>query len=255
MNIGAQLYTVREFLKTPEGIGETFLKIRAIGYRHVHCSGMGPIEPKRLHDLLEDNELTCVVTHMSPDRLLESTDAFIEDHRVIGCDSIGMSMMPERYRGSLEGLRQLIIDYRPIIRKIIDAGMTFHYHNHDLEFTRDGKRTYLDILLEEWPEANLLMCPFWVQVGGCDPIELIKRYGRRITHVHVKDMAFGGGSVGQGRIFTPVLEGNMNYKGIVDACRASKSVENLLVEQDDCYGADPFACLKVSYDNLMSLEP
>ena len=254
MDIGAQLYTVREFLKTPEAIGEALKKVRAIGYRHVHCSGLGPMEPKRLHDLLAENELTCVVTHMSPDRLLESPDAFIEDHRVIGCDSIGMSMMPERYRGSLDGLRQLINDYKPIIRKIVDAGLTFHYHNHDLEFTRDGNRTYLDILLEEWPDAYLMMCAFWVQVGGCDPIELTKRYGHRMVHVHVKDMAFGQSSVGQGRIYTPVLEGNMNYRGIVEACRATGTVKNLLVEQDDCYGVDPFACLKVSYDNLMGLN-
>lgn len=254
MNIGAQLYTVRDFTKTEEGIAETLRKVRAIGYRHVHCSALGPIEPARLHALLEENGLACVVTHTSPDRLLEMPDTVIEEHKVIGCDSIGMSMMPERYRGSLAGLKALIHDYRPVIRKIIDAGLSFHYHNHDVEFMRDGNRAFLDILLEEWPEAHLMMCAFWVQVGGGDPIEWVRRYGSRIQHVHMKDMAFAGEAVGKGRIMTPVLEGNMNYRGFIEACRDTGAVQNLLVEQDDCNGIDPFECLAKSFNNLVAVR-
>ena len=32
--------------------------------------------------------------------------------------------------------------------------------------------------------------------------------------------------------------------------RAGGGHEYLLVEQDDCYGEDPFECLRVSYQNL-----
>jgi sugar phosphate isomerase/epimerase len=252
MKVAAQLYTVREFTQTPEGIAETLKKVADIGYRYVHCSKLGPIEPERLKGLLEQNGLKCVVTHTDPERILEDTDSVIREHRIIGCGSVGMSIMPERYRGSLEGLQKMIADFRPAILRILDAGLSFHYHNHDIEFIRAQGRTLLDILLESLPEINLLMCAFWVQVGGGDPIELIRRYGKRIVHIHLKDMAFGQGSVGQGRIMTPVLEGNMNYRGIIEACRLTGVTQNLIVEQDTCQN-DPFDCLKTSFENLHKL--
>lgn len=252
MNVGAQLYTVRQFTQTPEGIAETLKKVAAIGYRYVHCSKLGPIQPELLRDLLAENGLKCVVTHVDPERLLHETDDVIREHQIIGCNSVGMSIMPERYRGSLNGLQAMIADFRPAIRQILDARLSFHYHNHDIEFIRANGRTLLDILLESLPEINLLLCAFWVQVGGGDPIEWIHRYGKRITHIHLKDMAFGQGAVGQGRIMTPVLEGNMNYKGIIEACRQAGAVQNLIVEQDTC-ATDPFDCLKVSFENLSKL--
>lgn len=252
MNIGAQLYTVRDFTQTEDGIASTLQKVHEIGYRFVHCSKLGPIDPSRLRGLLDQNELKCVVTHTDPERILSDVHGVIEEHRILGCDSVGLSMMPERYRGSLEGLRAMIRDYTPPVQSILDAGLTFHYHNHDIEFIRSGHATLLDILLSEMPDIKLMMCAFWVQVGGGDPIDWIERYGHRMRHVHLKDMATSPANVGAGRIMTPVLEGNMNYRGIVKACAKTRTIENLLVEQDSCDG-DPFDCLRVSFENLTAL--
>ena len=47
----------------------------------------------------------------------------------------------------------------------------------------------------------------------------------------------------------PVMEGNLNFDGILKALEGS-CCRYLLVEQDDCYGASPFDCLKASYDHL-----
>ena len=47
----------------------------------------------------------------------------------------------------------------------------------------------------------------------------------------------------------PVYEGNIDFDSILEACEAA-GTEYLLVEQDDCYGEDPFECLRVSYQNL-----
>ena len=43
-----------------------------------------------------------------------------------------------------------------------------------------------------------------------------------------------------------------NYDAIIEACLKA-DVEYGFVELDDCYGADPFDCLKRSYDYLTSL--
>ena len=50
----------------------------------------------------------------------------------------------------------------------------------------------------------------------------------------------------------PIGGGNMNYEAIVRAAEKA-DVEYAFVEQDHCYDADPFDCLKQSYDYLASL--
>ena len=47
-----------------------------------------------------------------------------------------------------------------------------------------------------------------------------------------------------------VGEGNLPFKKILDLLKAQGTTQYLLVEQDNCYGEDPFDCLKRSYDYL-----
>ncbi len=43
MKIGAQMYTIREFCKTPEDTIKSLEKLAEIGYDAVHYSGCGPM--------------------------------------------------------------------------------------------------------------------------------------------------------------------------------------------------------------------
>ncbi len=252
MRLGAQLYTVREYTQTPEDIARTLKKVAEIGYRFVQCSALGPIAPEHLRALLDENGLTCVVTHDNPTRLMEDTEGVIREHQILGCEDIGLGMMPEKYRFSAEGVDAFARDIAPVIQRIEDAGMRFHYHNHDIEFQREQGEAFLDRLLRQVPGCPLLLCAFWAQVGGASPLDVIARYDGRIRCVHLKDMAYRGpAGVGGGRIMTPVMEGNMNYPTIVRAL-ALHGVRDALVEQDICDG-DPFECLRISYEHLRTL--
>ena len=44
-------------------------------------------------------------------------------------------------------------------------------------------------------------------------------------------------------------QGNMNWQGIIEES-VNAGIEHFIVEQDDCYGKDPFECLKTSYDYI-----
>lgn len=252
MKLGAQLYTVRAHTQTPEDIAATLQKVASMGYQTVQASAMGPIEPARFRALLDENRLTCPVTHVRPDRFLNDLDGVIAEHKTIGCPNVGMGAMPEPYRNGLQGVRSFAADMGPVIQKLADQGLSFHYHNHDFEFQRVGKETLLDILLDLLPDAKLIMCAFWVQVGGGDPIQWYEKYASRIRVMHLKDMAFGGAAFGNGRLMTPVLEGNMNYPGLIDAIRRQGTTQYLMVEQDTCQG-DPFDALRTSLTNLRAL--
>lgn len=254
MIIGAQLYTVRDFTQTETDIAYTLKKVSEMGYRSVHCSKLAPIDPQKLRDLLDENNLSCAITNVDSKRLLNDLPAVIREHQILGCTNIGLSIMPEQYRGSLEGVRAFVRNFKPIAQQIVDAGMHFHYHNHDVEFIREGSQTLMDILLEELPEANFLLCAFWAQVAGVNPLDLLERYGDRIEIVHLKDMAVRPDtkSVGDQRLMTPVLEGNMNYPAILAKCASMPTVTHALVEQDICQG-NPFDCLHTSLRNIQRL--
>ena len=86
---------------------------------------------------------------------------------------------------------------------------------------------------------------FWVQAGGGDSAWWLEKLAGRVDTIHFKDMAMLGGK----RVMMEVMEGNLNWPAIFKACETA-GVRWTFIEQDDCNGKDPFACLKTSYDNL-----
>ena len=52
--------------------------------------------------------------------------------------------------------------------------------------------------------------------------------------------------------YAEIGEGNLNWPAILDAAKAG-GVRWYLVEQDECYGRDPFESLAISYRNLRAM--
>src|SRR5947208_8721270 len=51
--IGCQMYTLRDFTKTPGDLAKTLARVKKIGYQAVQMSGHGPIDPAELARMLE----------------------------------------------------------------------------------------------------------------------------------------------------------------------------------------------------------
>lgn len=243
MKIGAQLYTVRNFTKDLEGISETLNKIADIGYTTVQVSGTCPYEGEWLKSELEKNGLECVLTHYPPKFMLDDLNATMAKHAAFGCRRIGLG----HYDFENKALEDFYEEYLPVSETFKKNGFKFYYHNHFNEFRIRDNKTYLEHICEKFPDDQLdiILDTYWVQKSGADPIEWIEKLTGRVDCVHFKDMKFNGD-------MAVIGEGNMNFKGIIDACDKS-GTEYAFVEQDDCYGEDPFNCLKRSYDYLTSL--
>jgi len=243
--LGAQLYTVREFTKTIEGVAQTFKKIRDIGYRQVQISGFGPVDPKDVAKALEDSGLQCVITHMPWDRFLQEIDGVIETHQAWNCKHTAIGgLFTEDYFG-ISGLRKFLGELPPVLEKLEAAGLDFSYHNHSHEFVKFEGETWLARLFDA-PEAarvNAELDTYWVQHGGGDPMQWIRRCARRMPVLHVKDMII---TTDRTQRYAAIGEGNLNWPAIMQAAE-EVGVESCCVEQDDCYGEDPFDCLARSY--------
>ena len=242
MEIGAQLYTVRDFCKTLEGFEESLKKIADIGYVNVQVSGSCAFAPEWLDEKLKANGLRCVVTHVPADRLTAEPVQVAKDHAVFGCENIGLGW----YNFAQDSLEAFLEKYKPVAKSIAENGKYFMFHNHDSEFIRKGKQIVLEQIAEAVPAEQLgfILDTFWIQAGGGDPAYWVEHFADRVPCIHLKDYAFG-------RKMAVIGEGNINFERVFTAAERA-GTKYMLVEQDDCNGEDPFDCLKRSYDYLRS---
>ncbi|RAK05461.1 sugar phosphate isomerase/epimerase [Halanaerobium saccharolyticum] len=249
MKIAAQLYTVRDFTQTPAEIEKTLKKVKKIGYDAVQVSGFGPIEAVKLKELVDEIGLEICATHISFDRLKNDLDNVIKEHKLWNCKQVGLGIMPEEYRSSADGIREFLQEIAPVAKKLKENELQFIYHNHNVEFANYGDKTGMDILLEESdPDFfDFEIDTYWIQAGGADPAEWIKKVKNRMDVVHFKDMTVDGWDPQMAE----VGEGNLNWPRIIKAC-SDNQVEWACVEQDVCQ-RDPFESLAISLQNLKAM--
>jgi len=248
--VAAQLYTIREFTRTPEDVEKSMKKIKEIGYNAVQVSGFGPIEPERVKDIMDKEGLKICATHIGFNLMQENLDAVIKQHKLWDCKYVGVGSMPNEYRESREGYVRFAKEASDIARRLADEGLSFIYHNHNFEFVKFDGVTGMDILLEESdPDVfGFEIDTFWVQAGGANPVDWIYKVKGRMKVIHFKDM---GVSAERQAIMTEVGEGNLNWKAIIKACQDT-GVEWAPVEQDICQ-RNPFESLAISLKNLKAL--
>ena len=249
MILGAQLFTVRDYIQNERDFERTIKKISEIGYTTVQISAIGKdIKPERIREICDKYGLQIVLTHSDINRILYDTDKLIEEHDILGCDYIGLGMMTDKYTNP-EWFQYFVEDFSDPIKKIANSGKLFMYHNHNFEFEKINGQRLLEKLIDSFTpeELGITLDIYWVQAAGADVIEWIGILKDRIPCVHLKDMTVKGWE----QRMAPVLEGNMNFQGIIEALKDTNA-KYLLVEQDTCY-TSPFDCLEKSYKNLSEL--
>lgn len=126
-------------------------------------------------------------------------------------------------------------------------GMTVAYHNHHFEFERFGDEAAMDLLIRETDPScvEFILDTYWVQYGGASVVDYIKKLRGRMSVCHLKDMVIEQCK----QRMCEVGNGNMNFPAILHALEET-GVPYAVIEQDDCYGKNPFDCLKTSLCNL-----
>jgi sugar phosphate isomerase/epimerase len=250
--LGAQLYTVREYTKTISDFRETVKKVAKIGYKGIQISGGGPMDPKEVAQAVQEAGLIVGATHVDWGRCLKAIDGVIEEHKLYPCEHTALGGLPREYY-SADGLKKFLDELPPVAEKLAAAGIDLSYHNHAHEFARvkGTRKPWLAMLYEQADPKQLKaeLDTHWIQRGGGDSAAWIRKCAGREPLLHLKDMAVTPD--GQPR-FAEVGEGNMNWPAIIEAAKAG-GVRWYLVEQDDCYGRDPFESLAISFRNLQAM--
>ena len=250
MIIGAQLYTLRDYCKTTEAFAQTLQRVADIGYTSVQVSGTCAYDAQWLADELKKNGLTCNLTHFSYDRIVGETEKVVAEHNTFGCKYIGVGSMPGwNADGAFEAFVERASD---AAKKIAQLGSYFMYHNHNFEYEKQIDDKKLMFALSDAFPPDVLgftLDTYWVKAGGYDPVEELHRLAGRIPCIHFKDMTVLEDGT---KHFAPIGSGILDFEKIAEAAQAG-GTKYAFVEQDDCYGEDPFLCLKKSYDYLTSI--
>lgn len=258
MKIGAQLFTLHDYTKTLEDFEQTLKKVAEIGFKYVQVSGVCEHTPEWLKEKLEKYGLKCVLTHTKPDNMLADPVKVCKDHDVFDCDYIGLGGMPRLWNydefTNDEVVDKFIEEYHPVMEAFKENGKYMMYHNHHFEFAKLENGNFMwDELAKRIP-ADLMgftLDTYWIQFGGKDPAKEIRKLSGRLPCVHFKDYKVIRTAKDSSVQFAPVGSGNLDWDDIISACEES-GVKYVLIEQDNCFGADPFECLKSSFKFLKS---
>lgn len=145
-----------------------------------------------------------------------------------------------------------------------DEGMTLAYHHHMGSMIEDGED--VDWLMESTgPEVTLLYDTGHLLFGGADPLDVLKKWGDRIHHVHYKDVRADVTNLIRARnlsFLDAVIAGAFTVPGDgcidFDAITAELAKMNysgwIVVEaEQDPAKAEPYAYSKMGYDHIVAM--
>jgi len=246
--LGLQLFTIRDFLKTPEDVKKSFTKLVELGYKEGQTAtadwyGMGA---EKFRDICKETGLSICGTHYSYDIIVNETDRAMKEHEIVGTTNIGIGGAPNLGSMTLESTKEFVEKFNIAAEKVAKHGFKLTYHNHHWEFAKVGDFTIMDYLVDNLDKNNVsfVLDTHWVQAGGGDVVAWIKKLAGRIDILHLKDFTIVEGE----RRFAEIFEGNINFDGALKAAEEI-GVKHYVVEQDICPG-DPFDSVKLSIDNL-----
>ena len=240
MQFGLNLYSLRNQIKTEDGLISTLDKLKRTGYSFVQFSG-APFDADVIRRATEKTGVPVVLTHAPIDRIIGDTDRIIGEHLSFGCKNIGLGTIPWKYLCDKNDMMSYVDALSIASKKINEKGLKFFYHNHHVEFFKHDEKMILDILLERIPSINFTLDIYWAQYGGADVMSVIKKLSGRIGCVHLKDYMIK--LTDDGKFvpdYAPLGEGSMDLCKIIPAMRAA-GTEYFFVEMDNATDRDdPF---------------
>ncbi|MFK9095106.1 sugar phosphate isomerase/epimerase family protein [Bacillus salipaludis] len=274
--IGVQMFNLKNKI-LELGAYETLRKIKELGFSAVEVTQIKMTEENvaelRRASVDFDIKIAAIsapldtMPGMPGESLTKDFDKIVNDCKILDCNFIRIGMMPITLMGHKDKAMEYIENAEAMAERLAEHGIELYYHNHHIEFEKYDGEALLDIMKNNTSKLGYELDVHWVQRGGENPINVIKRFAGRVSLIHLKDYRIGNMDVQEEdykdmskfmQKFTNIIEfaelgqGNLDIKGIIEA-GVESGVQYFLVEQDDTYGRDPFDTLKDSGDYLRKL--
>ncbi len=240
---GLALYTIRDEMgKDAAGALAAVAKIgynwlEAADHRDGKFYGM---KPKEFGKLAKKNGLEPMSSHsgLNPDNY----EKMIDDAAEAGMKYIILPSLPGDLSSSLDGYKRAAEFFNKAGERCRKAGITFGFHNHQVEFKETEGRIPYDLLLEQ-SDPKLVIFELdiaWITAAGKDPVAYFRKYPGRFELWHLKDLTPEKQDATLG-------EGIIDFKPILAEARTA-GMKYWFLEQDHCRTHTPMESITISRD-------
>jgi sugar phosphate isomerase/epimerase len=275
--LGLQLWSVRNALAT-DTFG-TLEKVAEIGYVNVQINpnptaqgldfGNG-INATEMRKQLDRLGLKAVSIHIVPNPET-NWERLIEDCHTLGNTTMACAIA---FFNNRQEVLDFCKEFNVHAEFCMKNGVPYLYHNHFHEFQVFEGESIFDTMIEKLDKdlVPFELDTYWAVRGGADPIELMKRLGKRCTLLHQKDLPAEAKprnwfdkfsqdsnislddmwSVLDDNQFTEVGEGVLDIPGYLETARTFCDVDYIFVEQDMTKLTE-FESIAVSFKNFNRL--
>jgi sugar phosphate isomerase/epimerase len=239
------LYSVREL---DEPLFDVLDRVADAGYDGVQISGgvaaLGDATPGDVAAKLDAVGLDPVPPHVGMGELEDDRESVVEAFRdELGCAGVVIPAVDDEHFADAGRVDAFADRLDELAAALASADLGLHYHNHDFEFVDLGDETAYDRLVDR-TDASMELDVGWAQVGGEDPVALVRDLGDQLDLVHMKDMHVAD------RAFAELGAGDVDVQGVADAAR-DVDADWLIYEHDD--PPDPAASIVTGAEVLSSL--
>lgn len=247
--IGLQLFTIRDFMKTEEDIRESFKKMRMYGYTQAQTAGCA-IPYADFARIAKDEGIQIIGTHDDFNMMVNDFEQVLENHKILETTNMGIGYIS---LNTLDDVKAFIEKANMVGEKAAKNGMKFTYHHHSHEFYKwENGKTTMDMMVEEFEPDNIsfVLDTYWLQHGGVDIRYWIEKLAGRVDILHLKDMKRINPKENiNAHQITELGNGNMNWDLIIESAEKS-GVKYYVVEQDNSWEINCFQSIKRSAEYL-----
>ncbi len=265
--VALQLYSVRDdFQKDMLG---TLRAVKEMGYTGVEFAGLFGKSAAEIKAMLDEVGLVAVSAHVPYAEMMADPDKTFASYKEIGCEYVAIPYLGEEDRPLSPTYGETLKNIERLGTIAAKYGLIMLYQNHDFEFVKVDGKYGLDIMYDTVPasalQTELDVC--WVNVGGENPSDYVRKYTGRAPVVHLKD--FSGKKnenmyelIGiekkaptrpEGFEFRPVGYGLQDMPNIL-AAAVDAGAKWVVVEQDrPSLGKTPLQCVEMSRKYLATL--
>ncbi|MBI4908638.1 MAG: TIM barrel protein [Acidobacteria bacterium] len=256
--VGVQLYTVRGVL--PKEPLETLKTIQEIGFKQVEAVGAGL---DKIWPALQQTKLKPVSVHLDTQLFMKNVDklpAALDSAAGRGFKYVVCPYIAPQDRGGPDVMKRLADTLNKAGEKAKAHKLTLAYHNHAFEFepVKGGSGTLLDVLMTAADPklVTLELDIMWSKVAGVEPVDVLKKFGKRVTLMHLKNVKTGTAqrfNEGVPRdAFSELDKGSIDIAAVL-AAATKAGVKHFFIEQDQTPG-NPLDSLRQSFNHLKKVS-
>jgi len=193
MKYGIQVGSFHPLNDKKDTLEKAFADFKAIGGDVAELCYWGqPITPQDYADVVKSTGIEIVSSHANCNRILHDTAKLVEEHLTFGCKLICTGSIPIKKSflgiGYKKNVLKFCEDYNKAAAYCKAHGVTLSFHNHKHDgFKKQLGTSLVEFILDNTKNVDACFDICWAHAAGMDAAAVLKKYGKRISVMHLKD--------------------------------------------------------------------